>query len=206
MKEIEIKKLLVKHLLERAPQVVLGAEVPFKYGSRRADIMAVHGEMATAYEIKGAGDSTERLGYQVESYKEYFDFCYVVCEVENLSQIRKNIGREVGIMLASDSGIAQIRKSNQFKRHDKESLASTLTVKTLKDVTNDKTLRSKHDLGMALASKCTLDFIRHLSRKELISKYEVVTKLLRKETNQVINSDDILTITRIPPKNLFLRS
>lgn len=206
MKEIEIKKFLVKHLLELDPQVVLGAEVPFKYGSRRADIMAAHGEIATAYEIKGAGDSTERLGYQIESYKEYFDFCYVVCEEENLSQIRKNIGREVGIMLASGSGIVQLRKSNQFKRHDKESLASTMTVKTLKDVTNDKTLRSKHDLGMGLASKYTLDFIRHLSRKELISKYEVVTKLLRKETNQVINSDDILTITRIPPRELLLRS
>ncbi|GEK14298.1 sce7726 family protein [Aliivibrio fischeri] len=206
MKEIEIKKILVKYLLELDPKIVLGAEVPFKYGSRRADIMALSGEVATAYEIKGAGDTVDRLGYQVESYKEYFDFCYVVCEEDNLVQVRKSIGREVGIMLVSDSGIVQLRKSKLFKRHDKESLASTLTVKTLKEATNNKNLRSKHDLGLAFIAKSNLEMVRHLSRKELISKYEVVTDLLRRETKHVINSDDILTITRMPPKKLFLRA
>lgn len=207
MKEIDIKKVLVRHLLDKEPNAVLGAEVPFKYGSRRADIIAIQSDLsATAYEIKGAGDSAERLAYQVESYKEYFDFCYIVCEVDNLSQIRKNIGKEIGIMLVSESSISQIRKSKQFKRHDKESLASTVSTKMLKAVTGNRELRSKHDLGMELVSNKTLDFIRQLSRKELTQKYGIVTSLLRKETSKVINSDDIQTITRMPPNNLFLRS
>lgn len=93
MKEIEIKKLLVKHVLSLYKDVTVGAEVPFNYGSRRADVISIHNGMATAYEIKGAGDTIERLSYQIKSYKDYFDFCFIVCEKSNLQQIRKVVGQ-----------------------------------------------------------------------------------------------------------------
>lgn len=206
MKEIEIKKLLTKHILSSDSDVNIGAEVPFNFGSRRADIVSLRQGLATAYEIKGLGDNTGRLDSQVESYKQYFDYCFIVCEEENLSLIRKAVGKEIGILLASKDGIQTIRKSKQFKRHSKESLANTLTISGLKRLANNKNLRSKHDLVKYVSHKYTLDAIRDLARQELDQRYAIVTSLLKQDTTQEITSDDILTITRMPPRELILRS
>ncbi|EGR2426834.1 sce7726 family protein [Vibrio cholerae] len=205
MKEIDIKKILVRKLLKDSDEIIIGSEVPFRYGSRRADIMSIHDDVATAFEIKGSGDSVERLKYQVESYKEYFDYCYVVCEEDNLSQIRKNVGREIGLIIVTNNNVLVIRKSQHFKRQNKESLASTLSFKTLRDLSPNKSIRAKHELGQVLASNNTLEFIRKKSRSELAEKYKISTNLLRKEFNSAINSDDIITITRTPPKLLIRR-
>ncbi|GHW65605.1 putative protein cII [Vibrio cholerae] len=167
--------------------------------------MSIHDDVATAFEIKGSGDSVERLKYQVESYKEYFDYCYVVCEEDNLSQIRKNVGREIGLIIVTNNNVLVIRKSQHFKRQNKESLASTLSFKTLRDLSPNKSIRAKHELGQVLASNNTLEFIRKKSRSELAEKYKISTNLLRKEFNSAINSDDIITITRTPPKLLIRR-
>lgn len=206
MKEIEIKKLLVKHVLSLYKDVTVGAEVPFNYGSRRADVISIHNGMATAYEIKGAGDTIERLSYQIKSYKDYFDFCFIVCEKSNLQQIRKVVGQEIGILVATTEGITQLRKSKLFKRHDKESLASTLASSTLKRLVNRKSLRSKHELGKEVGCLYPVETIRNLARDELNNRYSVVTNLLKQDTEKEINSDDILTITRMPPNELILRS
>ncbi|MBS0044414.1 sce7726 family protein [Shewanella sp. M16] len=206
MKEIEIKRLLVEYLMREDSYCVLGAEVAFQYGSRRADIVSISGVTASAYEIKGAGDSVERLGYQIESYKAYFDCCYIVCEQSNLLQVRKSIGREVGILLASESGISKVRRSRLFKRHDKESLASTISVKILRNIVSEKSIRSKHELGKVAAEQYSIDSLRKVSREELIKKYSAVTRMLRGETSDLVTSDDILTITRMPPDDLVLKS
>lgn len=206
MKEIEIKKLLVKHVLSLYKDVTVGAEVPFNYGSRRADLISIHGGKATAYEIKGSGDTVERLSYQIKSYKEYFDFCFIVCEKSNLQQVRKVVGHEIGILVTTSEGITQIRKSKLFKRHDKESLASTLASSTLKRLAKTKSLRSKHELGKEVSYLYPIETIRNLAREELNNRYAVVTNLLKQDTEKVINSDDILTITRMPPSELILRS
>lgn len=206
MKEIEIKKVLVEYLLRKDNHCILGAEVPFQYGSRRADIVSISGLTAKAFEIKGAGDSVDRLSYQIASYKAYFDYCYVVCEESNLPAIRKNIGREIGILLATNFGIREIRKSQIFKRHDKESLASTISLDTLKKTVNKKSLRSKHDFCEAISREYDVHFIRNISRQELREKYYSVTRQMRAETVGVLNTDDILTISRMPPAHLFLKS
>ncbi|MCG6391417.1 sce7726 family protein [Vibrio fluvialis] len=206
MKEIEIKKLLVKHILCLNEDVTIGAEVPFNFGSRRADIMSIHNGLATAYEIKGAGDNVDRLSYQIRSYKEYFDYCFIVCEKSNLQQIRRVIGDEIGILVASSNDVTQIRKSKLFKRHDKESLASTLAFTTLKQLVKNKHLRSKHELGKEVGSLYSIEKIRDLARSELNNRYTIVTNLLKQDIDKEINSDDILTITRMPPRELVLRS
>lgn len=206
MKELEIKRYLVDYIIKNDTSVVVGAEVPFQYGTRRADVVSILDEIATAYEIKGAGDSTERLDYQIKSYKQYFDYCFVVCEKSNLSQIRKSVGREIGILLVDDNGITEVRKSNQFKRHDKETLASTLPTNKLRVISQNKELRSKHQLCEYLAKTKTLGQLRHYSRTSLNDRYAYISKIFRSELGSTISSDDILTITRMPPSNLIRKS
>ncbi|WP_220771250.1 sce7726 family protein, partial [Shewanella sp. MBTL60-007] len=201
-----IKRHLIDYIIKRDTSVVVGAEVPFQYGTRRADVISILDEIATAYEIKGAGDSTERLDYQIKSYKQYFDYCFVVCEKSNLNQIRKAIGHEIGILLVDENGITELRKSKQFKRHDKETLASTLPTNRLRVISQNKELRSKHQLCEFLAKTKTLDQLRQYSRSSLNERYKHISKIFRSELGNTISSDDILTITRMPPSNLVRKS
>jgi len=207
MKELQIKTQLVEYLIEQNNDIILGAEVPFQYGSRRADIISLSTDIASVYEIKGAGDSTIRLEYQIKSYKKYFDYCFIVCEESNLNQVRKAIKNEVGLLVISlDGQIRQIRKSRQFKRLDKEVLASTLPVTLLKKNVSDKKLRSQHELCEAIAKKMSLIEIKGVSRNNLTSRYRQMSDLLKNETLKKITSDDIMTITNRPPNALIKRS
>jgi len=203
MKELQIKAYLVEYLLKKNREITLGAEVPFQYGSRRADIISISSEISIAYEIKGSGDSTIRLDYQIDSYKKYFDYCFIVCEESNLKQIRKVIGKEVGLLVVSlDGSIKQVRKSKQFMRLNKEILASTLAVTLLKKYVNNKKLRSQHELCEALSKQMTLAGIKSISRYNLATRYSQLSNLLKRETLTKITPDDIMTITNRAPSAL----
>jgi hypothetical protein len=206
MKEIKIKTLLVEYLLKQCEDLIIASEVPFFYGTRRADIVSISQYLATAFEIKGAGDSTDRLEYQISSYKSYFDFCYVVCEKSNINQIRNKIPREIGLIIATEEGIIPIRKSKQFKQHDKQSLMSALPVDNLRKITGNRKLRSKHELCEYAANQFPLAKIRTLSRNYLESRYYLNSNILKNEIEEKLNSDDILTITRMPPQLLVRRA
>lgn len=203
MKEIEIKALLVEYLLKKDREITLGAEVPFIFGTRRADIISIKNETAIAFEIKSARDTTDRLAYQIESYKSYFDKCYIVCEASNLRKIRKIINKEIGLLVVENLSIKEIRKSKTFKRLNKYTLASTIPTSILKSMHKGKIPRAKVDLCHSISSQINLDKIRKLSRENLQQRYQQQTSLLKMDTIEKINSDDIITISRLTPLSLF---
>ncbi|MBW5801342.1 sce7726 family protein [Halomonas elongata] len=202
MTELEIKILLTKHIVNSLHNFTIGAEVPFQFGERRADLVLLNSGFLSAFEIKGARDRLSRLEYQVESYKKFFDYCYIVCEPSNLSEVRKNIPKDFGIFIAETTGVKKIRKSKQFKKQDKLMLSSILSVEKLKKITKKRELRSKHELCAQLAKEKKLNEIRHISRKDFEERYSVASRLMRQETTNTINADDIYTITKTPPSPL----
>ena len=202
MKEIQIKRMLVGHLMQQNDQLLIGSEVQFEFGSRRADIISIDGICATAFEIKGAEDTVLRLEYQIESYKKYFDFCFVVCEMQNLADVRKAIAKDIGIIVVAADSVEVLRKSRRFRRHDKMVLSSTIPTPELKKLNLRKGLRSKHEICKSVSEQNTLEVIRSASRKALSERYESTTKLLLSEMGSKVSSDDILTITRMPPIQL----
>ena len=202
MTELEIKILLVKYLLEQYENFVVGSEFSFQSGERRADLALLEANYLTAFEIKGARDTVTRLGYQIDSYKKFFDFCFVVCEPSNLSEVRAILPKDVGILLADEKGITHIRQSRQFKQHDKLILASVLSVQKLSRLAKSNSLRSKHELCEHVAKNNSLDYLRELSRRDFDEKYAVASKLMRQETTMHLNSDDIYTITKKAPSTL----
>ncbi|MDN3628646.1 MULTISPECIES: sce7726 family protein [Vibrio] len=205
MTELEIKKLLVRYFLEKYENFVAGSEFSFQFGERRADLALLNAGYLTAFEIKGARDTVSRLSYQIESYKKFFDFCFVVCEPSNLAEVRATISRDVGILLAVSDGITHIRQSKHFKRHDKMVLSSALSVQKLSTLSKGSNLRSKHELCEYVSKNNSLKSLRLLSRNEFNERYGVVSRLLKQETTLHLTSDDIYTITKKAPSLLKRR-
>ncbi|EGR0393550.1 sce7726 family protein [Vibrio vulnificus] len=206
MTELEIKLILVRHFLEHSKDFVIGAEVPFLFGERRADLAVFEDGNLTAYEIKSARDNVSRLSYQIDSYKKFYDFCYVVCELGNLSEVRAALPREIGILMIEDGKVVRVRVSKKFKRHDKIALSSALSVQKLKSLAKSPNLRSKSELCEFVSKNNTMEYLRELSRSDFVERYGVVSRLLRQETTLHLNSDDIYTITKKAPTNLKRRT
>ncbi|EJC6986923.1 sce7726 family protein [Vibrio parahaemolyticus] len=205
MTELEIKKLIVRYFLEKYENFVVGSEFSFQFGERRADLALLDDGYLTAFEIKGARDTVSRLNYQIESYKKFFDFCFVVCEPSNLAEVRATISRDVGIFLVENGKITHVRQSKQFKRHDKRVLASALSVQKLSALSKASNLRSKHELCDYVSKNNTLESLRQLSRNDFNERYGVASKLLKQETTLHLTSDDIYTITKKAPSLLKRR-
>ena len=202
MTEIQIKMLLVQYLKNQYKNFVVGSEFTFHFGERRADLALLESDFLTAFEIKGARDNVLRLAEQIKSYKNFFDYCYVVCEDINLESVRSVISKDIGIMIARSDGIFPIRRSKQFKRHNKVILTSNLSVQKLKILAKNNELKSKHSLTEYVSRKNSIQVIRELSRKDFDEKYSVASKLMLQETTQHLNSDDIYTITKRAPSDL----
>nr|WP_321269289.1 MmcB family DNA repair protein [uncultured Tolumonas sp.] len=205
MTELEIKLLLVRYFLEKYENFVVGSEFSFQFGERRADLALFNCGHLIAFEIKGSRDKVSRLGYQIESYKSFFDFCFVVCEKSNLSNVREVIPKEVGILLADSNGIKHIRQSKCFKRHDKLILTSVLSVQKLNALAKGMYFRSKYELCEFVAKNNNLELLRKMSRDDFKEKYGVVSRLMKQETTLHITSDDIYTITKKAPSLLKKR-
>jgi hypothetical protein len=201
--ELRVKILLAEFFIQLQNTPIIGTEVSFQYGERRADFISIQKDLITGYEIKTSGDKINRLNYQLEGYKAFFDFTYVVCEESNLSSIRKIISRDIGILIVTSLGIKQIRKSKQFKNHDKEMLASYLSVSKLKQLTRNNTLRSKHDLCSFITKKYSRKQLYLINRVEIKFRYENTSRQMKSEVVTKITADDILTITKRPPTALI---
>jgi len=200
MKELEIKIKLIEFLLASSfSESFLAAEVRFSFGARRADIVAINDEVATVFEIKSANDSVDRLHYQVESYKDYFDYCYIVCVKENISSVRSKISKNIGIVIVDDNGVTIKRKAGRSARLNKIALASTLPVSELKRMTLEKNKTSKYDLCVILSQAKSLAEIKKLSRNYLLTTIKKNFSIFNSEVGEKISPDDILTITRMPP-------
>ncbi len=205
MTELEIKKLLVSYFLRKYERFIVGSEFSFQFGERRVDLALLNAGDLTAFEIKGSRDNVSRLSYQIESYKSFFDFCYVVCERSNLDEIRASIPKSIGILLAGNGEISHIRQSKRFKRHDKMVLASALNVQKLITLAKGSNLKSKQELCQYLSKNFTLESLRKLSRADFDERYRVASRLMKQETTQNVTSDDIYTITKKAPTSLKRR-
>lgn len=204
MKELEIKRFLIQGLMPFSEITHLASEVRFMFGTRRADLVVVEGDLATVYEIKGAQDSPERLIEQLASYKQYFDYSYVVCEDQNLSQVRRYVSAFAGIITVSESGaIKYVRKAKKNAKLNKLALASTVGSSVLSKNFHYKGAKSKFEICTFVSDKYPLYKIKALSRSELYNKCKSVSDLFKRDVVSVVSGDDIKTLSISPPTNIY---
>jgi hypothetical protein len=204
MKEMDLKIKLVEHLLKFSSSYdqIVNSEYSFQFGSRRADIVSISGDMATVFEIKSERDNTEKLVAQIEDYKKYFDFCYVVCERSNLKSVREKAPLNIGIIII-DTEIHYIRKAKQIKRLNKLSLTSTLSTKTLNKISSES-YSDKFSKCLQASKENTSKFLRITSRKEMRNNVYSIYSQFLEDIGDVITADDIYQLSRAPAGDIVV--
>ncbi len=203
MTETQIKLKLIKHIIASHPDSIIASEMNYDFGNRRADIILLdQSNFLYAYEIKSINDNTSRILTQTTSYKSFFDFCYIVCEEENLKSVRKATPKDIGLIVVSPSNIKQIRKSKHFKQQSKITLASILPTNQLRKL-SARTGKSQIELAHLVANQFHKEQLKLLSRSYIRHKYNESNKLLLKEIGKELTSDDLLLISSQFPSRLF---
>ncbi len=199
MKEIDLKIALLKYLISRYPDAIVGAEVSYLFGSRRADMVMLYEDKMTVYEIKTENDSIARLNGQINDYKNFFDCCYVVGESTNITAIRRVVSNSVGIMCVTNGQVEVIRESRLFKKQQKITLSSIFGIERLKSLSGSAKKASQIELAKKVAKKFSLPELKAEVRRYLISQYGPRFSMLLSEIEQEITADDIKTITQKMP-------
>lgn len=199
MKEIDIKIALLKYLISRHPKGIVGAEVSYLFGARRADMIMIYNNAITVFEIKSENDSINRLKGQISDYKDFFDFCYVVGESSNIQSINEVVSKSVGIMCVEGNQVKLIRGAHLFKAQKKITLASVFGVDKLKSMVGRKKNVSQVDLANIVAKKLTLNELKKEVREYLLEQYRARFEILLSEISQEITEDDLQTITQKVP-------
>ena len=206
MKEMDLKIILVEHLLKypTSNDQIINSEYSFQFGSKRADIVIVNGDVATVFEIKSERDNTEKLATQVENYKKYFDYCYIVCEKSNLKNIRDKIPLSIGIVVIGDS-VEYVRRAKKRKRLNKLSLASTLSTRTLNKISS-KSHYDKFSLCQQVSKEQTLSYLRALSREGMRNSVSAIYTQFIKDIGDIITADDIYLLSRAQATNIIINN
>lgn len=199
MKEIDLKIALLKYLISQYRGAIVGAEVSYLFGSRRADMVMLNEDKTTVYEIKTENDSIARLKGQIGDYRNFFDYCYVVGESKNIAAIRKAVSNSVGIMSVTNGQVVVVRESRLFKKQKKIILSSIFGLDRLKSLSGRKKNASQIELAKAVARKLSLPELKMEVRRYLMGQYEAGYSMLLSEIKQEITEDDIKTITQKMP-------
>lgn len=99
--------------------------------TRRVDLVVANGRLS-AYEIKSAADSLDRLPGQLEDLSRSFEKVTVVCSVKHLGKVREILGRgRVGLMIINPDGIMRVVRQSRQARVPKKAWLEHLNVQQL---------------------------------------------------------------------------
>ena len=114
MNDPEIRRILINHFHKKYPSqdnsLVL-EEVGILHGSTIADIALFSKVFNHAFEIKSSQDTLKRLESQLKDYVQVFDYISVVTQPSHLDELLLFLPPFVGIILAYDNGILELKRS-----------------------------------------------------------------------------------------------
>ncbi|EOC0457889.1 protein cII, partial [Cronobacter turicensis] len=108
-------------------------------------------------------------------------------------------------IMVDDIQVTLIRKSKQFKAHDKLILASTLNIKEIRSLVKIGKL-SKMELCQKISETFNLKKIRSISRYSLEKRMKAPFETFINEKGDSITRDDLMTLNRMPSHRLTFTS
>lgn len=201
MKEIELKREVVKEIVAAGDFSVIASEFIFEFGRRRADLLCLRRGEVYGYEIKSASDNLDKLHGQIISYMKIFDYVYVVCDESHLRRVREIVPSRVGIYCSCVESFRRIRKAKKISRFDKVVMLDVLPKKRLSNFFGGGR-QSKYDACVAAASGNSSVAIRAALIDYLGERYGRQAELFKREVSSVVTLDDMRTLFSPPPGSL----
>ena len=201
-----IKTILIDYLLKNYDIELIAAEVPYLFGYRRADLVAMINDNMVAFEIKSELDSLAKLEAQIKDYLDVFNKVYVVLakKFKNCAVISR-LSKKVGIIYISKNGDITIhRKAKEQKLLDPQKLVYFFKKEEMNKINNIDTklsLRKTRDIFLKINS--TKKIIEY-SKDSLKSKYLKSFDTFIAEKGEYTIAEDLSVITGIEKNNRIL--
>ncbi len=89
----------------------------FRSGSAKADLVLLNGT-STVYEVKTELDTLDRLKKQIESYRDLFEYIYVITHESQMGSVLDTIEPDIGlILLTHDYTLREIKNAESNLHH-----------------------------------------------------------------------------------------
>jgi hypothetical protein len=143
MNDPEIRALLY-------PLLVGGVRIDeLPTGTTRADVVHITEHFMHGYEVKGDGDTLQRVANQLRCYGEVYDFVTFIVTAKHLPKLLPLLPAWVGVLVASAEGLHPHRAAGYNATVERAPLAKLLLLEEVKQfllargLTGVSTLRSR---------------------------------------------------------------
>lgn len=203
----QIKTILIDYLLENYKTELIAIEVPYLFGYRRADLLAIIDNRTVAFEIKSELDTLAKLEEQVNDYIDVFNKVYVVLadKFQNYSLTYK-IPKKVGILyISKDNKISLYRKAKEQKILNPEKLVYFFKKDEMNKLNNIDTglsLRKTREKFLKINSiKTIVEYSKNILKNKYLEKYYT---FLNEKGNYTIE-EDLTILTGIEKNSRILQ-
>ena len=200
-----VKADLIDFLLSSDSYDLLASEVPFMYGNRWADLIAIQDEFLIGFEIKSKADSLKTLKDQLNDYYKVFNKVYiVVAEKFRIREELKTISKNIGIIIVKQDNTFLLKRKALTKASlDKSALLSLLWRKDLERITSDKKDKDIEALKKNILRRYSVKAIQQEVIKSLKSRYGNSYQLFLRDRGNYTTVEDIRTITKLKKISVF---
>jgi hypothetical protein len=101
-------------------------------GSTRADVVHITPDFMHGYEVKGDGDTLQRVANQLRCYGEVYDFVTFVVTEKHLAKVLPLLPEWVGVLVASADGLLTHRAAGYNAGVERAPIASLLLLEEVK--------------------------------------------------------------------------
>ena len=118
-------------------------------GTTRADVVHITEHFMHGYEVKGDGDTLQRVANQLRCYGEVYDFVTFIVTEKHLPKLLPLLPEWVGILIASENGLSTHRAAGYNATVERAPLSRLLLLDEVKQyllargLTGVSTLRSR---------------------------------------------------------------
>ena len=194
---IQIKTRFIDYLLNNYETELIGIEVPYLFGYRRADLVAIINNKTVAYEIKSELDSLSKLSAQIDDYVDVFNEVYVVlAEKYKRSSIISKLPRKVGIYyIDQNNKISLQRKAKEQRILNPEKLIYFFKKEEMVRLGNMDSNFSLRKTREKFLKQNSIKNIVEYSKDILRNKYQEKYKIFLSEKGEYTIKDDLYLLT-----------
>lgn len=203
----QIKTILIDYLLKNFNIELIGIEVPYLSGYRRADMVALINNKLVGFEIKSELDSLSKLLNQINDYIDVFNEVYVIlAEKYKHSSIVSKLPQKVGIYyIDKDNELLLRRKAKEQKILNPEKLIYFFKkneMVRLNKINSKFSLRKTRELFLKQNS---IKNITEYSKNILRNKYQEKYKTFLNEKGEYTIREDLYLLTGADKNNQILQ-